>query len=79
MSDPAPLPPMAVVGQDDRADLDTGPADRAAVAAQVARARIDGARAVRTEHPRAAVRAAAVIDAIVAAGQDEGQPEAEDR
>lgn len=49
-------------------DLDTGDADREATAVLVALARIEGATSVRTAHPRAARRAAAVIDAIVAAG-----------
>ncbi len=77
-SDPVPLPPLAVVGADEPADLDVVSTDRAAVAAEVAWARIDGATTVRTSEPRAAVRAAAVIDAIVAAGRVEGQPEVED-
>ncbi len=65
--DPAPLPPLEVV-DDGPAGLDTGGAGRAEVAALVARARIDGATTVRTAEPRSARRAAAVIDAIVAAG-----------
>lgn len=54
-------------------DLDTGDADSDATAVLVACARIGGARSVRTAHPRAARRAAAVVDAIVAAG-DAAQP-----
>lgn len=48
--------------------LDTGAAEAAEVAAQVAWARIHGATEVRTTEPRSARRAATVIDAIVAAG-----------
>lgn len=77
-SDRSPLPPLAVVDEGDAAALDTGAAERAEVAAQVARARIDGATTVRTDHPRAAIRSAAVIDAIVAAGRAEAQPDGED-
>lgn len=51
-------------------DLDTGDADREVTAVLVARARMDGAMRVRTAHPRAARRAAAVIDAIAAARTD---------
>lgn len=62
---PGPSPMTVVDG--DGADLDTRGAGRAEVAALVARARVNGACTVRTAHPRAARRAAATIDAIVAA------------
>ncbi len=81
-ADPSPLAVVeaehseaeqAEVDVDVDVDVDTGIADRAAVAAMVAQARIDGAATVRTRHPQAARRAAAVIDAIVAAGDTESE------
>ncbi|WCO65621.1 hypothetical protein PO878_14040 [Iamia majanohamensis] len=70
MVDVAPgLPPLTLVDDpSSEVDLDTGGSDGAEVAALVAAARIDGAATVRTGDPRAAHRAATVIDAIVAAG-----------
>lgn len=70
--DPALAPLRVVEGGGDEVDVDTGAASRADAAALVARARIDGAILIRTAEPRAARRAAGVIDAIVAArGPDE--------
>lgn len=63
------LAPLTVVDDpSSEVDLDTGGSAGAEVAARVAAARIDGAASVRTGDPRAARRAATVIDAIVAAG-----------
>lgn len=71
--DRRPPPPVVVVGTDHRGpvDLDTGAAGREETAAAVAAARLAGAVVVRTVQPGPARRAAAVIDAIVAArGED---------
>jgi hypothetical protein len=72
----APGPsPLTVVGDVEAVvEVDTGSAGRAEVAALVARARIDGASTVRTEDPRAALRAATVIDAIIAARTSPDEP-----
>lgn len=66
------LPPLGIVGPDDAGpvDLDTGSAGREEVAVAVAVARATGAARVRTADPRAARRAAHVVDAIVAARQE---------
>lgn len=66
---PAPAPaPLVVVGarDDGPVDLDTGTDGRVAVAVSVAAARLAGAVVVRTGEPRAARRAAHVIDTLAA-------------
>lgn len=67
---PGPSPLRVVSDPAAVVDVDTGADDRAVVAARVARARIGGAGTVRTAHPQAARRAAAVIDALQAARAD---------
>lgn len=71
MTPPVPAPgppPLELVGPDHHGpvDLDTGTADSQEVAIAVAVARRAGAVTVRTSQPRAARRAASIIDAIVA-------------
>lgn len=65
---PAPAPLVVVDARHDGpVDLDTGRVGRDAVAVSVAVARMAGAVVVRTSEPRAARRAAHVIDAIAGA------------
>ncbi len=64
----APAPLVVVDARyDGPVDLDTGTQGRDEVAASVAAARMAGAVVVRTIEPRAARRAAHVIDALAAA------------
>lgn len=64
---PTPVVVHLATGHLDGPIVDTGDADGAETAALVAWARMHGATAARTREPRAARRAATVIDAIRAA------------